>query len=175
MNVTTPLIISLSLLFTLSTDLYANPNHKNLTNKDKKEIRCLAKNIYFEARSESKRGQFAVAAVTMNRVKSKKYPNNICKVVWQRRQFSWTHDGKSDNPKDKKSWSKAQSLATLVYKKYFKFQSISDGAWDITRGALHYYAPRLVYPHWAKETKKTISKTQIGRHIFLSQRGSTNL
>jgi len=58
-----------------------------------KEIKCLADNIYFEARNESVKGQVAVASVTKNRVKSKHYPNTICKVVWEHRQFSWTLDG----------------------------------------------------------------------------------
>lgn len=145
---------------------FLNIKHYNKHANQQDELRCLALNIYFEARSESKTGQFAVAAVTMNRVASRKYPNSICKVVWQRRQFSWTHDGKSDRPRDKKSWEKAKAIASLVYDNFFKFQKISNGAWDITRGALHYYAPDIVNPHWAK---KTGSKKKIGGHIFLSE------
>lgn len=44
---------------------------------------CLASNIYFEARSEPIAGQIAVAEVTLNRVTSQDYPNNICEVVLQ--------------------------------------------------------------------------------------------
>jgi len=128
------------------------------------ELHCLALNIYFEARSESKTGQFAVAAVTMNRVASWRYPNTICKVVWHRYQFSWTHDGKSDRPKDQKSWKEAKEIAAYIYKNYFKFQKISNGAWDITQGSLNYYAHKLVHPYWAKNA---IPKIKIGGHIFV--------
>lgn len=133
--------------------------------KDADEVYCLAQNIYFEARSEPLNGQFAVAAVTMNRVASKKYPNTICKVVWQRRQFSWTHDGKSDRPREKEAWRQAMSIAKLVYKNYFTFQEKTNGAWDLTRGALHYYAPSLVFPYWAKHASQA---KQIGRHVFIA-------
>jgi len=129
-----------------------------------KQIKCLALNIYFESRGEPMNGQFAVAAVTMNRVKSEKFPSTVCKVVWQRRQFSWTHDGKSDRPKDVKAWAQATTLAKLVYSKYLAFQAENDDAWDITQGALHYYAASLVQPYWAKEI---IASTSIGRHTFV--------
>ncbi len=129
-----------------------------------REIQCLALNIYFEARGESKKGQFAVAAVTMNRVKSYKYPNSVCEVVWQRRQFSWTHDGKSDRPRERKAWIRAKQLAGLVHSKYLQIYEASNGAWDITQGALHYYSTEISTPYWAKE--KMVSAL-IGRHRFI--------
>ena len=49
------------------------------------ELGCLALNIYHEGRGESAKGQSAIAAVTMNRVASKHYPDSICEVVWQRK------------------------------------------------------------------------------------------
>lgn len=133
--------------------------------RDAKELYCLAQNIYFEARGEPQNGQFAVAAVTMNRVASPKFPNSICKVVWQRYQFSWTHDGKSDRPRDRKAWSQAKSIADLVYKKYFAIQEKTQGAWDLTRGALHYYSPSMANPYWAKEAQLS---AVIGNHVFVS-------
>ena len=42
-----------------------------------KEVKCLAKNIYFEARDQKVKGQIAVALVTINRVNSKRFPNSI--------------------------------------------------------------------------------------------------
>lgn len=128
------------------------------------EIRCLALNIYFEARSESHQGQLAVGYVTMNRVVSKRFPDTVCKVVWQRRQFSWTHDGKSDRPREARAWEKAQAVAKYIYSNYHRFMEITKGATDITRGALHYYAPKMANPIWAKEM---ITVAQIGDHVFL--------
>ena len=48
---------------------------------DYKEIYCLAANSYFEARGEPFDGKIAVAQVVINRVKSNKYPNSLCKVI----------------------------------------------------------------------------------------------
>ena len=53
---------------------------------------CLALNIYHEARGEPLIGQEMVASVTLNRVASPLYPDNVCDVVYQPRQFAWTAD-----------------------------------------------------------------------------------
>ncbi len=66
-------------------------------------LMCLALNIYFEARSESFASQVAVAQVTLNRIESKKYPNDVCAVVKQPKQFSWYSDGKSEVRKEKEA------------------------------------------------------------------------
>ncbi len=130
-----------------------------------KSLRCLAQNIYFEARGESIHGQLAVALVTMNRVRSPRYPNDVCRVVWQRRQFSWTHDGKSDRPRDKAAWRQALQIADFVYNKYTKLPEKVRRAVDITNGALYYYAPKLAQPYWARHKQVT---ARIGGHVFLT-------
>lgn len=129
-----------------------------------KEINCLALNIYHEARGEPREGQLAVGYVTMNRVVSGRYPNSVCKVVWQPKQFSWTHDGRSDRPENKSAWDRSVRIAGYIYKNYFRFMTIANGAADLTGGALHYYAPRLVNPAWAKDM---VATRQIGSHLFL--------
>lgn len=116
---------------------------------------CLAQNIYFEARSEPIAGRFAVAGVTLNRVKSKHFPNTICKVVWQRKQFSWTHDGKSDKPKEKRAWQRAIVVAKAAEQWYKTGEDFSDGA-------LYYHAC-YKKPAWAKHFKRL---ERIGKHIF---------
>jgi len=124
------------------------------------ELRCLALNIYWEARSESIPGQIAVAAVTLNRVQSPRFPASVCDVVRQggeirrhRCQFSWWCDGKKDIPKDADAWRRATTLARLI----------SAGAVDDpTDGALWYHAD-YVQPKWAG-AKEPVAK--IGRHIF---------
>jgi spore germination cell wall hydrolase CwlJ-like protein len=57
-----------------------------------KEIDCLARAIYHEARGESEMGKKAVAMVTINRANSSKFPNSICRVVYEKGQYSWTRD-----------------------------------------------------------------------------------
>jgi len=60
------------------------------------ELDCLATNIYFEARGEPEAGQFMVGFITMNRVHDSRWPNTVCKVVYQPGQFEWTEDAYSN-------------------------------------------------------------------------------
>jgi spore germination cell wall hydrolase CwlJ-like protein len=53
----------------------------SVSNKDED---CLARNIFYEAGSESEEGKAAVAIVTINRVKDGRFGNSICGVVNQR-------------------------------------------------------------------------------------------
>ncbi|HBR38688.1 MAG TPA: cell wall hydrolase, partial [Sulfitobacter pontiacus] len=64
--------------------------------------RCLAEALYFEARGETVKGQFAVAEVIMNRVKSAQFPGSLCSVINQgtgrkyQCQFTYTCDGNAE-------------------------------------------------------------------------------
>lgn len=51
---------------------------------------CLSNVVYHEARSEPIIAQLAVARVTINRLHHNEYPDTICKVVWQKNQYTWT-------------------------------------------------------------------------------------
>ena len=137
------------------------------------EIECMAKNIYFEAAVESTAGQLAVAQVTLNRVKSKHYPNTVCEVVYEgphttngfpkrdRCQFSWYCDGKGDDPKIKgKLWESAHDLARYVLKRRHDLI-------DITDGATHYHATYIDAPRWAHQKIKHMT---IDQHIFYGGR-----
>jgi len=116
------------------------------------EVSCLAKNIYFEARSESLAGKIAVAMVVLNRVSNPKWPSTICEVIWQKYQFSWTNDGLSDNPKNMSAWEDAQYIAKLSIELY----KVKDST--------HYHTVE-VWPNWADGTK---INTLINKHIFYS-------
>lgn len=127
---------------------------------DTQEFRCLALNIYFEARSEPLEGQLAVAGVTMNRVGDKRFPDSICAVVKQgnearlhRCQFSWWCDGKDDIPNEAMAWHNAQQVARLFLSGVYQ---------DPTEDALWYHAD-YVSPDWATRMSETRT---IGRHIF---------
>jgi spore germination cell wall hydrolase CwlJ-like protein len=84
------------------------------------ELLCLATAIFFEARGEPIDGKELVANVIINRVESNKYPDTICGVVNQRKQFSYTHDGMSDNPlkynsyHDSLAWKESKDIAEYV-------------------------------------------------------------
>ena len=117
------------------------------------QLHCLALNIYHEARGETEAGKFAVAAVTMNRVRSNKFPDDVCSVVWQRRQFSWTKDGRSDMPREIRAWKHALWIANIVMN--FNPDSVVDDA--------TYFHSTAANPRWAK-VKRFV--TRLGRHYF---------
>ena len=117
------------------------------------ELRCLAMNIYFEARGESRRGQLAVAAVTLNRKRSPHYPDSICAVVWQSRQFSWTNQSVWHRPRNDRAWRFAMKLANEVYHNKVKLPVVR---------ATHFHA-RYVAPEWSTQMKRV---ARIGKHLF---------
>lgn len=114
---------------------------------------CLAQNIYFESRGESRAGQIAVGHVTLNRKNHEQFPNTICEVVWERKQFSWTHDGLSDRPRNKEAWQRAQSIARGI---------LNGEIEDNTNGALFFHSTS-VKPYWIRKMDFQI---KIGRHLF---------
>lgn len=130
-----------------------------------REENCMALNIYWEARDQDVKGKLAIGLVTMQRVMSKHYPNNVCGVVWQKNrdkrtgksvaQFSWTLDGKPDIPKNKHAWTEAQLIASTF---------VGDGAVidDFTKGAYMYHAD-YVSPYW--KTHYDL-QAKIGSHLF---------
>ncbi|MCP5372756.1 MAG: cell wall hydrolase [Hyphomicrobiales bacterium] len=140
------------------------------TNDLASELRCLALNIYHEARSESPAGQLAVAAVTLNRVAHPRFPNSICEVVRQggnkKRhacQFSWWCDGKKDEPRNDAAWETARIVAWI---------SLLKDNNDPTGGALYYHAD-YVKPKWVPEMTRV---AKIGRHIYYTpKQGMTRL
>ena len=134
------------------------------------ELECMSKNIYFEAALESTAGKLAVAQVTMNRVNSERYPNTVCKVVYQGRhyksglpvknrcQFSWYCDGKLDVPPTSGSmWKDSREVARYVLS--------TPDLMDITDGATHYHADYISSPRWADPRRKT---AEIDTHIFFN-------
>ncbi len=59
-----------------------------------KALRMLAAIVYCEAGGQCYAGRMAVAAVVMNRVESKGYPNTLKGVLWQPYQFGPIRQGK---------------------------------------------------------------------------------
>jgi len=126
----------------------------------KPEQKCLANGIYFEARSESVRGQAAVAQVILNRVRNPAYPNSICGVVYQndswfnRCQFSFACDGRKKRIESPAAYKTAQDIAMAVTAGKIFIPEVGSST--------HYYA-QYVHPGWARTMQKM---TKIGLHIF---------
>jgi spore germination cell wall hydrolase CwlJ-like protein len=110
-----------------------------------KDIECLGANIYHEARGEPLAGKMAVAYVTLNRVKHPKFPKQVCQVVFQRKQFSWTlKTRKTRVPQE------YYDLALKAYQSNYSFKAI-------------YFHNTKVKPSWSR---KTVKYKQIGNHVF---------
>jgi spore germination cell wall hydrolase CwlJ-like protein len=125
---------------------------------DIESVTCLAQNIWFEARGSIVDDQLAVAHVVLNRVEDPRYPDDVCAVVWQPKQFSWTHDGRSDrvsfaNPIDRRIWKTLVQLAVAV---------MAGEVADPTGGATHYHAD-YVQPYWAGKMDLLI---RIDDHLY---------
>lgn len=116
---------------------------------------CMAKNIYFEARNESRKGQVAIALVTLQRVKDPRYPNTVCGVVYDNKQFSWYWDGLSDSIRNPTSYQEIALLASAML-------DADTAIHDFTYGSTHYHAT-YVDPYW---TEFMILKAKIDTHIF---------
>ena len=159
-----------SIIQPISKTLPITLNPNLLTEKIiKDQVQCLAKNIYFEAATQSTAGKLAVAFVTKNRVDSERFPNTFCEVIYEgphyasghpkrdRCQFSWYCDGMGDNPRAGRGWNSSQSIAKWFY-------DHKDRLMDITDGATHYHADWMEkYPHWANKYRKNV---RIDDHIF---------
>ena len=124
-----------------------------------KETECLAKNIYFEAGTEPVEGKIAVAQVTKNRVKSGKFANTYCGVIYQRNnnkcQFSWTCDGRSDKIKAPSLYSNALKIAQDFLLKNKKSAIIGKD--------VYFYHANYVQPNWSNDLSPV---TTIGSHVF---------
>ena len=118
-----------------------------------KQAKCLADNLHYEARGESLAGIRAVASVVLNRVASKRWPDSICRVVYQSKQFSWANDYRARNPKLVAYTQKVQRVVVKAMAGRLK---------DNTRQATHYHT-LAVYPKWASRLKMT---EVIGFHVF---------
>ncbi|MDY3026445.1 MAG: spore cortex-lytic enzyme [Candidatus Faecivicinus sp.] len=110
--------------------------------------RLLAKLVYAEARGETYKGQVAVAAVVLNRVRSSSFPNTISGVIYQTNAFSCVNNGSINNTPDNSCIRAARDAMN---------------GWDPTGGCLYYYNPKTASDNWIRS--RTV-KTVIGNHSF---------
>ncbi|MEM6578261.1 MAG: cell wall hydrolase [Pseudomonadota bacterium] len=123
------------------------------------EWACLAEAIYFEARGESVKGQFAVAEVILNRVDSAEFPDTICKVVNEGTgrkyacQFTYTCDGIPEKINEPRAFDRVSKVAHLMAEGVER---------TLTDGATHYHT-KSVNPNWSRVFSRTAT---IGYHHF---------
>ena len=125
------------------------------------QLGCLAKNIYHEAANEPFEGKVAVAQVTLNRAASGQFPDDVCKVIYQKNkfyekvicQFSWYCDRTVKfRPVNQAAYDESMAVAKKVLLEGFRLPGLKN--------ALYYHAS-YIDPKW---NRKRVAK--IGQHIF---------
>ena len=125
----------------------------------KRELHCLAENIYWESRGEPVEGQVAVAQVTINRKNLGLWGRDLCQVVYYKRNkvchFSWVCKPQAQR-KHPEHWAQAQLVAKRVadihYTQYqYKY-----------RNTTHFHNT-TVSPAWGRKLKPV---KQVKNHIF---------
>ena len=108
----------------------------------------LARLVYGEARGEPYKGQVAVAAVVLNRMKSSKFPNSMSGVIYQSGAFSVVSDGQINLSPDETAIKAARDAMN---------------GWDPTNGCLYYYNPAKTTNQWMLSKPVLL---RIGNHSF---------
>ena len=111
-------------------------------------MNLLARLVYAEARGEPYKGQVAVAAVVLNRVRSSQFPNTIAGVIYQKNAFTCVNDGQINLTPNAESRRAAQDALN---------------GWDPSGGCLYYYNPKTASDKWIFG-RTTV--TVIGNHRF---------
>jgi spore germination cell wall hydrolase CwlJ-like protein len=120
---------------------------------------CLAEAIYFEARGEAVKGQFAVAEVILNRVASSRFPDSVCAVIGQGTgrkhgcQFSYKCDGIPERIHEPKAYERVGKIARIA---------LDSAPLNLTKGATFYHTT-AVRPRWASKFRRT---AKMGVHLF---------
>jgi N-acetylmuramoyl-L-alanine amidase len=140
----------IKLLSTISLALFMSPMAQPpVPTHNEANFRCMVATLYHEARGEGVAGIEAVASVIMNRAKQSR--KSVCSIVYERKQFSWTHV-----TKDRRIKGNIMDILSITHK------ALSGVLVDVTQGATFYHAT-YVKPSWAKHKVLTV---QINKHIF---------
>ena len=113
-----------------------------------RSVRLLAACIYGESRGEPYKGQVAVGAVILNRVKSSKFPNSIAGVIYQPGAFDAVSDGQIDLAPNDAAFRAARDAMN---------------GYDPTYGCLYYYNPASTTNRWMLSKPVAL---RIGSHVF---------
>ncbi|HEX7783866.1 MAG TPA: cell wall hydrolase [Sphingobium sp.] len=116
------------------------------------QMQCLAGAVYFESKGESLAGQLAVARVIINRMKSGRFADSLCGVVYQPGQFSFVRGRAMPAIATAgRAWKEAVAISQIA---------ITDSWNSLAEGALYFHA-RRVSPSWGRAKVALIDN-----HIF---------
>ena len=128
--------------------IYSSSSSGSSSSTNSNDLNLLARVVYGEARGEPYAGQVAVAAVTLNRVKSSSFPNTLAGVVYQSGAYDAVRDGQINLTPDSTAKKAAQDAMN---------------GWDPTYGAIYYFNPATATNKWIWSRPMTVT---IGNHRF---------
>jgi len=134
-------------------------HHLTYTSAD---VECLTKNIYYEAGNQSDIGKYAVATVTLNRIRAGRWGNTVCSVVYAPYQFSWTLLKRLRKP-EPDLYARSREVAISALNGY-RVKGLEK--------SILYHADYIKAPNWADPVHKI---GQIGAHIFYTKGRGSNL
>ena len=128
-------------------------------------VHCLTQAIYYEAASEPREGQEAVAQVVLNRLKHPAFPKSVCGVVFEGSergtgcQFTFTCDGSLGRTPVSWRWDAAEDVAAAA---------LAGHVASAVGASTHYHAAWMT-PYWSSSLVPT---RRIGGHIFYRMPGA---
>ena len=128
--------------------IYSPSSSGSSSSTNSNDLNLLARVVYGEARGEPYAGQVAVAAVTLNRVKSSSFPNTLAGVVYQSGAYDAVRDGQINLTPDSTAKKAAQDAMN---------------GWDPSYGAIYYFNPATATNKWIWSRPMTVT---IGNHRF---------
>ena len=111
-------------------------------------MNLISRFVYAESRGEPYKGQVAVAAVILNRVRDSRFPNTVSGVVYQSGAFTCVSDGQINLTPNATARKAAQDAMN---------------GWDPTYGAVYYFNPNTATNKWIWSRPMTVT---IGKHRF---------
>jgi len=120
------------------------------TSASSNDLNLLARLISAEARGEPYKGQVAVGAVVLNRVKHPSFPNTISGVIYQSGAFTCLQDGQFNQPVADSAYQAAREALNGT---------------DPTGGAIYYFNPSTATSKWIWSRPLLLV---IGTHRFCS-------
>jgi spore germination cell wall hydrolase CwlJ-like protein len=155
-------ILLINLILILTNNISSGFAKEKYTEQD---INCLAEAVYFEARSESRAGQLAVAQVILNRVRSSKFPNTVCsvirsgkynksgKIIKNKCAFSYWCDGKTEEIANDEAYDHALEISYMAI----------DGIKFLALERAFFFHSTKTKPYWVNDYKFV---KQIDNHLF---------
>lgn len=139
---------------------------KNESSYKTKDFNCLVESLFWEIRSGDEKAMQNVADVVYNRTQHDKFPDGVCAVVKQYRQFSYRNSWNKN-----KNWSYTyENLTELEQKKLDTIKQIADNTLRFgskNQQILWYHTVELKKPSWTKGLK--VAK-QDNWHVFYEER-----